>query len=278
MISILTVTMNELAAYEKIFLRSVTTKLKHVKEVVIVHNNTSRSLKQSWELENGVVVKKVGFEGHPEGNAFAHAAALHYGMSHVTGDYIMFSDPDIFFYGPTDELYLRMMEIYDLAVCGISIATPPILSATFFPAVINCMMKKCDLPDSEFLKCCMRQNCMWVHNDPEMKMLTPVNGQWIMPGAVVEHWKDYPNPNGTFDTMCNLWQWCRENNRRWMSFQTMDSHSYDTALYRTNFKLRDKLTRQKILYHVNGGTSAIRANPNFIHDYERLYLQTLNEN
>jgi hypothetical protein len=155
----------------------------------------------------------------------------------------MFCDPDIFFYRPVDELYLNLMKKYKLNIIGISHSSAAKFVYTYFPNVMNLMVKKSDLPDENFMK-------------------DRVNGKWLTRAELFDLAGNFPNPKGEFDTGCFLCYWAILNNWKWLSFQTQDIHTYCPIQNRGNVK-PEKLDKEKMLYHATSSTCPTGWNERF---------------
>jgi hypothetical protein len=64
----------------------------------------------------------------------------------------------------------------------------------------------------------------------------------------------FPNPKGNFGTGVYLWLWAHQQNWKWLAFQTTDVFSYTTSYNRSNFKIKEKIPKQKLIYHGVSGT------------------------
>ena len=274
MISICCVTLDVLSKVEQLFIESITTKCKKVDEVIIVNNDKSTDYYDEQTINN-VKIKKFG-SGITQKSSYGHALGLHFCIDKAKNDYILLADADMLLYTAADEIFLNLMNTYDLFAIGVSIDCPPILAATFFPFVHFLLLRKSKLPTIDFLAECDRieslQACNF-NNFPKV----PLNGKFLLPGPT-NHWNTFPNPNGSFDTSCNLWLWCQKQNGRWLSFQTMDQHNYNLNLYRTNFKLKEKLGNKKLVYHMISASAKLSENPSIIQDYEKVWSEIKNEN
>jgi hypothetical protein len=268
MITLLTVLYEHMTPCEEILLDSVRANMKHIKQVVIACNDKPKDY--FWaELGSPSVIKF----GHPiyelygdmrsvlaEPLEYGHALGMQAALQYADQEYVMFVDPDCFFYPEADEIYLNLMDKHSLNIIGVSHHWATGLGATFFPYIINCMMKRDTLPDENFLKGKLfaRPGAMSHHLPDNLedfeKLKYPMDGKWLIQGPILEYLDRFPNKdNPIFDLSCNLWLWNQDRDGKWLAFQTTNVHEYTTAFYRTNFKLKDKLPKRKILYHLTQG-------------------------
>lgn len=250
MISIVTVILNRLQPYLDIFIESIFNRLKHISEIIIVNVEKDQSYLNQW-FENGINFKLMGgaqqlFKTEsPVEFCSQHAFGLHLGLEHVTNEYVMFSDPDIFFNSDVDEYYLNLMndkKINFIGICGPAALCHGIM---FFPTVLNCLVKKSDLPPNEFSQdvCPLKEMLNAKHELPAY--LHPMVTNLMSKETTLE----FPNPTGHYETGARLFLWSKQQNWRWMSFQTTDQNNYYKNLYRNNFGFKVKLPKEALLYH-----------------------------
>lgn len=244
MITLCTVTTKHIDNYVNLLLQNIQKKLKNVSEVVVASNDFPATLYGS----DGVIRTWHPLKENRKGS-WGHAYGLHECLKFASGKYILFCDPDILFYTCVDEIYLELMNKHSLDLIGISYDNPTIMSFTFFPFIQNLLVKRDWLPPTNYLNGKKRRFHLKVE---DMSKLEVVENDYLAPGPIEETWKNYPNTDGSYDTSCNLWQWCQEKKGRWMSFQSLNGFDYITSSYRTNFKLKEKLPNQKLLYHLTG--------------------------
>ncbi len=257
MISICSVVFNRHDCLLDEFTESLLSKLKYVDEVFVavvdedVHEFETECKKGGVKFTMfSCPVKSVTHNGHGVG--------LHRCLERTKNDLILFSDPDIFFYSAVDETYLRLMEKYDLNIVGVSHPAAINRCYTFFPCVINCLVKKSTLPGPDWLNGWIRDRPtiskadLERYKDDKAHKLLP--GMWLSVGAIPGLAERFPNksPDCIFDTGSNLWLWNEERKGKWLAFQTPDCHNYTTALCRGNVKI-EKLPKEKLLYHAVGG-------------------------
>jgi len=246
-------------------LESIARYTRHTTEVILAQNDLEEG--EGWQKTLGkITVKCVGtgleFTTPPQERlpSRLHALGLHYALQQAANDHVLVTDPDLFFCAATDEIYLRLMEKHNLFAVGVSTHKPPLLVQTFFPCPYCMLLRKSRLPGPEFLAGSQPIRLPGKEGE-EVTYFDMPDGKYLVPGPLKEHWLKFPNPKGTYDTTCNLWLWCQQNDWRWLSFQTVDWHNYYSNLYRTNFGLRDKLPRERLLYHLVGGTTKINSDP-----------------
>lgn len=272
MISLVAVVVDSiLERYIDIFQNTICTKTKLINEVILPKVDSNNSYKKEW-INRGIKFKMFGAKQ----NLFAvesanlicldHGLGLHEGISASTNDYIMLSDPDIFFYTSIDEFYLNMMQKYALNLIGLSHFSSVTEAFGFFPNVFNMMFRKSECPSSEWLKdkFTLRQ----VSYRGELNDDTPIPGKFLVPGQLEGYQFYFPNPSGHYETGSNLLIWAKQNKWKWMSFQTNDCHIYTTNYYRTNFGLRERLEKIKLAYHATNGSTKTCTYQDFLQAYE----------
>jgi len=220
MISICTVLNGFSKDYYNYFLQSLKQNSKHEMEFIVVE-----SPKQKFGLD---------FLGH--------AIGLFECQSKCSGEYIMFSDPDIYVFSDIISLYINLIKEYDLNYVGISHHSPEFQPYRTFPTVFNMLMRRQDLPPLDFMK----EDYSEVGHPRKIK----INGNWILPGKTAGTENKFTNPNAKiWDTGNRLELFCNENKKRWLSFGTKDDHLYTTDLIHNNFNAEISLPHQKIVFH-----------------------------
>lgn len=167
-----------------------------------------------------------------------HCIGLQSTLDHVTNDWIMFCDTDVFFYPGMEKTYMDTMEKHKLNFIGVASQFPQ--SIGFFPLVTNMLVKKSDLPDPDFL----------VPHAPAAHFLWPLRCEELM--------SEFPKPDALIDTGYYLYLWAKRTNKNWFSFLPYDTHRYQTNYYRSNLKIKEKFPVQNILWHANGGSGKDR--------------------
>lgn len=294
MISICTVTYGNMDDYTHVFVDSIRCRTRHVTEVVIVKVDAPQDgLINEWR-QGQIHFRVIGYNllNHLQGyksSAWAymvcgHTFGLHHALENSTGEYIWFSDPDLFFLNTVDQIYLDLMSKHNLDIVGISHFNAKEQSYGYFPCVINCLVKKADLPDSDWL-----EDQLWIRSGMQLienpQPLIPTPGKFLISFPIPEFQDQFPNPHGMFDTGCNLWIWNQQRGGRWLAFYLDQWHTcfrynrgfnkllyplnYNTARYKTNFGLEDALGKEDLLYHRT--RSALENGSSFRELYHRLF-------
>lgn len=271
MISLCTVILDNIIEHSEILLESIKEKTTGISEVLMAKVDSDSDYYEEYKLRNNIVVKKFGAPVDKKYNTsleYGHALGLHECIDKASKEWIMICEPDLFFYTDVPKLYFETIEKYNLNIIGISHHNGIGESVGFFCYPMNSMMRKSSLP----------KNGEWMkkHNahikigrgiigiaPPELdEKYKIVDEKYLLQGVIPEIYHKWPNPEGWFDIGCNLWLWNEDMKGKWLSFQTMDTHIYSTNVYKTNFKLRDRFKKQKLLYHqtncVNGKEEALK--------------------
>lgn len=247
MLSVVTVTLKRMKPFLDIFLESLFHHCKAVKEVIVVHVEEKPSF---YKVEG--IVKHVGGDQPywavdcPTAYCAQHAHGLHVGFEKTTQEYVMISDPDIFFYMPVDEYYLSLIHKHNINIIGISRPTATCHSIQFFPSIMNFVMRKRDFPSDIFATEVSSLSRMLNTKVPAIpSYFHPIARELLLE----ETRNKFALPDGHYETGCRMYLWAKENNMRWLAFQTLDCNVYQTCFYRNNFGLKEKFPRQKLLYH-----------------------------
>jgi len=277
MVSLITVFIKSLDYCAPIFFDSILKRTKLISEVIIADVESTTSYEEKWE-DRGIKFLKFGCPttdctGVNQG--YQHALGLHECIDRASQEYILFADPDTFFYIPVDETYVNLMTKHDLNIIGCSHHTAVSLGQTFFPYIASCMVKKSTLPDENFLKGHLFERAIYKMTDFE-KTPNPDSisrdGKYLIPGPLPAFYKEFPTQdpeNCLYDTGCNLLLWNKERNGKWLSFQTDDCHIYTTKYYRTNFSLKERLPFTKLIYHIVGGSRDSK----YLEQFEKAYSE-----
>jgi len=245
MISVCTVTLNGIENYFEIFQQSVL-KTKMVNEVLIAKPDDLVGTEKFWEI-NEIQFRQFGTQIVKRlQQGVEHGLGLHACLDRAKNDYLFFCDPDVFFYRHSiDEFYYNIFQKNKLNIIGISPSRPMVFPYTFFPGLQATLVRKSDLPGSDWLKGKIIDD-EGVHRD----------GKWfIRMKKIPEFMHEFPNPSGDFDTCAYLYLWAKQNNWRWLSFQTKDVHTYEPRYNRSNIKIMDKIMdKEKMLYHAGSST------------------------
>ena len=260
---------------------------KFVKEAIFVQTDLRRDkVLRSWS-KNGIEFKLLGQKPFDppcprelawEKMICGHAAGLYQAIGHAQQEYVWMSDPDIFLLSSVDQTYLDLIHKYDLNVIGVSHFNSEGQSYQNFPCIMNCLVKRSSLPEPNWLGGFQAQTGMRI--DQNGQNVFSVGDCWLIPGPLPEHYASFPNPNGIFDTGCNLWLWNEQKRGRWLSFyidpeeMAYKSYSYHLSKfrtdnigfkeliyplnyslekYKTNFGLTDSLGVDDLLYHRTRG-------------------------
>jgi predicted small integral membrane protein len=267
MVSICTVLYAGCDVFIEALFESIAMHCKNVSEVIIAHIDAKNYYDRVWTKGN-IQFKQFG---HPlldiwkdkTWNCLAngHALGMHACLERANSEYVMFCDPDVFFYHPVETLYLDLINEYDIDYIGISHHAAMTQAFTWFPCITNSMVKKRSLPTNTFLKGKIKLiNALHINNleTVENQTAEPMDGYWLLQGPIEGLYDKFPNKNlskdyGLFDVGCNLWLWSLEKNWRWLAFQTTDCHLYNTAYNRGNIRI-DKIKNRKLLYHLISGS------------------------
>lgn len=169
----------------------------------------------------------------------AHASLLHNAIDVATGDYILLADSDVNFLNDISGFYLELMDKYNLSIVGCAHYRWEDQCYKSFPCVINCLIRKEDLPSKEFLKGDLRmrnylrygfgQRCV----DTEG---TLCDGKWLAQTPILKYSDLYPHPIGFFDVGHNLWLWNHLKEGKWISFlpHENNTHFYSSGNFDSN--------------------------------------------
>lgn len=242
MISICTVELEGMEPFLEMFLKSIIQNTKIISEVLIAKIDATTPCSKQYTLGN-LKINKFGYPLKRTQQGVEHALGLHACIERAKNDYILLSDPDIIYYGPVEELYLNLMNKHDLNIIGASHHSAAIMAYSFFPWIGNCLIKKSNLPDNNFLKGYLKDNEEYL------------DGKYLIPNKIETYANEFPNPKGNFDTGSNLTLWNKFKNGKWLAFQTADCHNYTTNFCRGNIKLNYRLDKMKLFYHLVGVTN-----------------------
>lgn len=251
-ISLCTVTVESLEPYLELMIKSALEKL-NLHEIIICTADAHRPEKE--EEVSDVIIRRINLPHDlrllvstysPKEGSLGHALGLHECIDKAQGDYIFFCDPDVIFQAAVDKIYLDFMVKYNLNYIGCVHESYNLFSYKFFPAIINSLVRKDQLPNADFLK-----DHLHYHSDNCKK----ATGKYLIPGVIPEITHKFEIPPERFcntlyfDTGSNLYPWALEKNWRWLSFLSHDCQNYKTSFYRSNFKLKDRIKIQKLLHH-----------------------------
>lgn len=189
----------------------------------------------SKEVVNGVNIVRVRAEG--EFYYYSpHAGGLHLALEAAQGDYILFCDSDVLFYEDVISYYVHLMEKYDLFIVGCTHYAIDSQCYAEFPCVINCMVKRSNLPGDDFLQgdLRMRSFLRYGYGRTDDNEGLPCNGKWLTQSPITKWHYAYPRPSGFFDVGHNLWLWNSWHEGRWISFGPHEVFDFGTYRYFTN--------------------------------------------
>jgi glycosyltransferase involved in cell wall biosynthesis len=263
MISVLTVELKSCKNHLELLLNSIINHSKFVSEVIIAVSDATEDFKEEWKVNN---IQFKRFSNPIKNMWYGHALGLHAALDHAQGEYIMFSDPDTFWYTPLDEFYLKLINNHDLNYIGVSHHNGINQCFGFFPYVINSMVKKSSLPNKNWLQGKLKfrgvklRRAELLENElfvaPSEADAPLADGKFLIPNPIPDLCDTYPNKdsNALFDVGCNMWLWNEEKKGRWLSFQTIDCHIYATKYFKNNFGLKEKLPKKNLIYHLGSGS------------------------
>lgn len=262
MISVCAVTVNSLGNFNELFIENIKTQTELVNEVIFVNNTAEDSDHYREWTEGSIVFKEFGpnlvlrehYHRSPNGICVDHAVGMHKAISKATNDYVFMSDIDVFFYNKLDRFYYDTMQKYDLNYVGLSHFSALQEAFTFFPNVFSAMVRKSDLPTEEFLKDKLVIKDVyfpqtWIDENSDFCFA----GQYLMPGKIKGLSQEYPNPDGHYETGAPLYLWAKEENWKWLAFQTSDVHIYTSKFCRGNIKV-PAMPKEQLLYHATNGS------------------------
>ncbi len=252
MITICTVLIDEMIPCLDTFFASIRDRTDHVDEVLIAHINSN--CEKEW------TEGKIRFHQFPHEakRHISHTTGLHACIDRAKNDYLLFTDPDVFYYTKIDSLYMKLLQDLNLQIVGISHHNSVNQAFSFFPIVVNMMVKKSDLPGKDWMRGLLRDRD-YLHISTMRGVeedWKPMDGHFLVPAPIPGYFDKFPNHKdmSIYDVGCNLYLWHKEKNWKWLSFQTTDCHTYTTGFCRGNVKV-PKLPKQKLLYHVVGASN-----------------------
>lgn len=233
--------------YFPILLESIVNYCPLVDEIIVCKNEEEKSYEEKFNY-SGKYVKIYGCEYNKpiygyNIQSIDHALSMHQCIDKTKNDYIFLCDPDIFFYNEIDVFYINLIKKYKLNVVGtpyINANNPlnklPSIQGNF-PALMNCLVKKSDLPPKNWLNKFLKIANM----EYTGKYLIPIIN---LPKEILQK---FPNPEGHIDTSFLLCLWAMESKWNWLSFLPEDGHNYCSKYYRGNVKIKEK--PMKLFYH-----------------------------
>lgn len=239
--------------YEEVMLESVLRKTTLVTKILIAVPNPDLpddANVEEW-TERNVQIKR--FTVNTPGMSFGHAVGLHACIDRVDQEYILFSDPDVFYYTAIDQFYLGLLNKHVLNYIGGSHHSAVANSYMFFPHFMSALVKKRDLPGPDFLRGKLFYRSILRVEELDRPEIgdQPADGKYLVQGPIRSEYTRFPNkdPLANFDCGCNLYLWAQEADWRWLAFQTLDCHTYTSRLNRGNFKLNERLSGERLFWH-----------------------------
>ncbi len=290
MISACTVAIQGMDRYLDVLVDSLKTKCTLVDELVVVMSDAVYP-EEFVEYSGHLTIRMIHYPiGDYSAALCGHAPDLHKAIDRATNNYILITDPDVFFLSDVDRTYHGISREYGLSYIGVSHFNlgSEHQSYGYFPTVINLYTHKANLPDATWMEDKLCVPTLMVEYNPSWQK-TP--GKYLMPGGLQDHWKEFPHPNGYFDAGCNLWLWCKQQNLDWLSFQLPERLdcfqrnswqkedlkyplNYNTALYKSNLEIGEgKFGNQDLIYH-RTGASRMPAE-GYVQLYEKLFSRSV---
>lgn len=264
MITLCTVLIEPVKELASLMIESCLKKTKLITNIIIAQVDSPNGYTKK-ESQGGVQIDTFSHT-IPTGlnvSAFGHSLGLHACIERVQTPYIMFCDPDVLFLEDTPSLYLKLMEKFSLNYIGCSHEYAVQHPETYFPYVVNSLVKKTDLPDNNFLEGFLyyRGKLTSAGNDSldQLKQYAPATGKYLIRGFIPGMEKDFPNAflkdenkkhTIDYDTGHLLYLWALQSKWRWLSFLTPDVHHYNTGYYRSNCNVKPGLPKMNLLYHL----------------------------
>ncbi len=257
MISVVTVEIDGCKNHMQIMLESIFARSKNVSEILIAKTDATEPIDERWTTGN-ISIRRFSHDLQGKSSWYGHGLGLNAGAEQSTKDYVMFSDPDTFWYTALDEIYLDLIAKHELNYIGVSHHNGCNQGHNYFPYPINSMARRSSLPDADWLKGKLKFRGAMLRRDQlkEDDSGEPADGKFMIPNPIPVLCELYPNQNpmAIFDVGNTLWIWNKERKGRWMSFQTLDCHVYTTPYFKTNFGLKTKLPKKRLLYHLGSGS------------------------
>lgn len=246
MISVCMVTLGGIESYTEIACKSICKNTSLISEVLIAKADSPPSFNEEWKV-GSIEFKKFGtFTGQRQQQGIEHGLGLHACIDKSKNQYLMFHDPDVFFYKPVDKIFMDLTEKYNLDIIGVSHCVSVKMAYSYFPYLSCCLLKKDKLPGQT-----------WLENTIKNEANELLPGKFLIrPGLDASIKSLFPNPTGDFDTGSLLWLWSHEQKWRWVAFQTADIHTYSGAFNRGSVKITEKFDlKQPLLYHATSSTA-----------------------
>ncbi len=185
-----------------------------------------------------------------------HSGGLHRALEAATGEYILFTDYDVIFLSDVISYYLFLMNTYSLSIVGCSHYYPQDQCYLNFPCIINCLVKREELPGPDFLLGDLRMRSFLrygfgVRTDDNDG--PTCDGKWLAPSPILKYHNLYPHPGGFFDAGHNLWLWNYWKGGKWLSFLPVDGvNLYSTSRFDSNLIEGFNLENRDLIWHQTG--------------------------
>lgn len=248
MISLCTVSPIGYEDYEKVMLESVAKHFSLISRIFIAV--PVQGLEEEKIIYSDDRVLK--FETPIFDRNFGHALGLHACIDKVETPYIFFTDPDLFYLSNVDEFYLSILKEFDLDYVGCSHHSALSNGYGYFPYVMSSLVEKSKLPPPDWMKGYLKfRGSIFPEQLKEDDDYPLADGKYLLPSPIPDFYQKLPNAKNArlFDTGNSLCLYGVENNWKWLSFQTLDCHLYNTHYYRSNLKIRKKFLQQNLLWH-----------------------------
>jgi glycosyltransferase involved in cell wall biosynthesis len=278
-ISVCTVILDSNVGALKVFLDSLKRTATQIEEVIVT-NISDTELKYKPPVFN-FPVRFLRVNNFTHRHKYGHSLGLLTALQESKGEYVLFSDNDIYFYvNRFTELYLRLYREHGLSFLGIKHYRDN-QSFGEFPIPTNLFFKKDVFPPSTFLQ----QEIAVLNTKEHLELPECKAGHFLFPLKINQYVDQFPKPVGPFDfgPGGNLHLWCKWKRLRWLSFDTIRGHpshgvTYDTSFTSNSHKVRAPNNPKTLLYHRCRfyGKQESRLH-NFIRQYKRHVLECGND-
>lgn len=234
-------------------LESLKGRTNMVSEILVADFNFTGLAQDKTTDLSGVPVTQFRYD-YPITQCYCHAVGLHQCIKRAKNDYLILMDHDVIIYKPGfDQFFLEILDNHDLTMLGLQHYKPPMRQAFLhFPTVITAMVRKSQLPQSDWLagKLKYRHSIIPDKNDPADNYPIQHENFFMIQTPIPDMRHIFPNPEGHYDTGCNFWIWVAETGGRWMSFL----RGFEKGMYSTrsinNFGLpEDHFGHGRLLFH-----------------------------
>lgn len=282
MITVCTVIVEPIKSLLDQFLKSIYDNTTEVSNVIVV-NADAKTFCQDQIRVGKMCITQIDlpvktYFGKPlhdlnTGAGIQHAIALNYAINSVTDEYVLLSDPDIFFMTKIDDFYLNLIKEHKLDIVGCSHQDALSHAYRFFPNHVNCMVKRTSLPDKNFLINELKIRNSYTSDKDDVIIENETVNAYLLPGKIPGYSHLFPNLDGYYETGCNLWIWATKQKWRWLSFQTADRHVYNTRYFKGSEKF-PRMPFIDILYHATHSASFAEERTNFVNKFKEYYASS----